>query len=80
MFLLDDLLIRLPAKGLVSILKEINKMVQAEFTDKSRIKEEMLELQTLYEIDQITDEEYQQKEAALLERLTLAREAQSDSQ
>ena len=55
-------------------------MAQAEFNDESRIKEELLQLQTLFEIDQITEEEYQQKEAALLERLALAREAKSDSQ
>ncbi len=79
MFLLDDLLIGLPAKGLVGIFKEIYDIAQAEFTDESKIKEELLRLQTLYEIDQITEEEYQKKEAALLERLMIAREAKSDS-
>ena len=75
MFILDDLLIRLPAKGLVSIFTKICEMAQTELTDEAKIKEELLQLQILYEIDQITDEEYQKKEAALLERLTLAREA-----
>ena len=79
MFLLDDLLIRLPAKGLMSILKEISQIAQAEFTDESKIKEELLQVQMLYETDQITEEEYQQKEEALLERLSLARDAASDS-
>lgn len=79
MFLLDDLLIRLPAKGLMSIFKEICQIAQSEFTDESKIKEELLQLQMLYEIDQITEEEYQKQEAALLERLSLAREAASES-
>ncbi len=75
MFILDNLLVGLPAKGLTSIFTKIYEMAQTELTDETKIKEELLQLQTLYEIDEITDEEYQIKEAALLERLTLAREA-----
>lgn len=79
MLLLDDLLIKLPATGLVNIFKKIYEMAEAELTDESIIKENLMQLQTLYEIDQISTEEYQQKEAALLERLTMAREAKSAS-
>ena len=79
MFLLDDLLIGLPAKGLLSIFEKIYEMAQTELTDESKIKEELLRSQTLYEIDEITEEEYQKIEAELLERLTLAREAKSDA-
>jgi Gas vesicle protein G len=75
MFILDDLLIGLPAKGLISLIEKIHDMAQAEFTDEGKIKEELLRAQTLYEIDEITEEEYQKIEAELLERLTLAREA-----
>ena len=77
MFIIDDLLIGLPAKGLVSLFKEIYEMAQAELTDESKIKEELLRSQALYEIDQITEEEFQKLEAALLERLTMAREAKN---
>ena len=76
MFILDDLLIGLPAKGLMGILKKIAEMAEAELTDESKISEELLLLQTLYETDQITEEEYQKKEAELLERLTMARESE----
>jgi len=78
MFILDDLLIGLPAKGLVNLFEKIYEMAQAELTDEAKIKEELLQSQTLYEIDQITEEEYQKIEAVLLERLTMAREAKSD--
>ena len=78
MFIVDDLLIGLPAKGLLSIFEKIYEMAQTELTDESKIKEELLRSQTLYEIDEITEEEYQKIEAELLERLTLAREAKSD--
>jgi len=77
MFIIDDLLIGLPAKGLVSIFEKIYEMAQTELTDEAKIKEELLRLQTLYEIDQVAEEEFQKKEAELLERLTLAREAHS---
>ncbi len=78
MLLIDDLLIGLPAKGLVSVFKKINEMAEAELTDESKIKEELLRLQTMYEIDQIGEIEYQKKETELLERLNAAREAKSD--
>ena len=78
MFIIDDLLIGLPAKGLASLFSKIYEMAQTEFTDESKIKEELLRTQILYEIDQITEEEYQKIEAELLERLTIAREAKSD--
>ena len=74
MLFIDDLLIGLPAKGLVSIFKKIYEMAQAELTDESKIKEELLRLQTMYEIDQISEEEYQKKEGEVLERLSVARE------
>ncbi len=75
MFLLDDLLIKLPVKAFVGLCQQICDMAQTELTDESKIKEELLQLQTLYEMDQITEEEYDQQEAVLLERLTAAREA-----
>lgn len=79
MFLLDDLLITLPAKGLASIFGKIYEMAEAEFTDETKIKEELLLLQALYDSDQISEEEYQQKEDALLERLNMARAAKGDA-
>lgn len=77
MFILDDLLIGLPAKGLMSIFEKIYDMAQDELTDEAKIKEELLRLQTMYEIDQVAEEEFQNKETELLERLTIAREAKS---
>ena len=74
MFFIDDLLIGLPAKGFVSIFKKIYEMAEAELTDESKIKEELLRLQTLYEIDQISEKEYQKRETEVLERLSAVRE------
>ena len=77
MFILDDLLIKLPAKGLISVFEKIYDMAQDELTDEAKIKEELLRLQTMYEIDQVAEEEFQNKETELLERLTIAREAKT---
>lgn len=74
MFLLDDLFIGLPLKGLMSVADKINEMVQNEIFDERKIKEELMQLQILYDIEQITEEEYQKKEELLLARLTLIRE------
>lgn len=75
MFIIDDLLIGLPAKGLLSLFEKIYDMAQTELTDETKIKEELLRLQALYEIDQVAEEEFQKKETELLERLMTAREA-----
>ena len=75
MFILDDLLFKLPAKGLMKLLEEITDMVDAEVNDESKLKEDLLELQTRYVIDEISNQEYEEREAELLQRLTTVREA-----
>lgn len=74
MLIVDVLLIGLPAKGLMGIFRKIAEMAEAELTDESKIREELLQIETLLETDQITEEEYQEREARLLERLAMARE------
>ncbi|GHO93522.1 hypothetical protein KSF_035700 [Reticulibacter mediterranei] len=78
MFILDDLLFKLPAKGFMGIFKKIAEMAEEELNDTSRIKEELLQLEFLFETDQITEEEYQEKEAAIMERLNVLEEQQED--
>jgi hypothetical protein len=75
MFLLDDLLVGLPVKAFIGLCEKIHAMAQAEFTDEAKIKEELLRIQTLYEMDQLSEEEYTRQETLLLERLSAAREA-----
>jgi len=72
MFILDDLLIGLPMKGLWGVFAKIYEMAHDELTDTSKIKEELLQLQALYDAEEITDEEYDKKEEAILERLAIA--------
>ncbi|GHO49110.1 gas vesicle protein GvpG [Ktedonospora formicarum] len=78
MFILTGWLIclLLPVKGLIGIFKKIAEMAEAEWTDDSKIKEELLLLEDSYENGQITEEEYREREAQLMERLNMVRENQ----
>lgn len=79
MLLVNNLLLGLPFKGLMGIFKKIAEMAEAELTDEAKISEELLQLETLFEMDQITEEEYREKEAQLLERLSMAREEEEEN-
>lgn len=68
MLLLDDLLM-LPGRFLGMVLKEIYNRVQAELNDPAVVYRELRELQLLFEMDELTQEEYEKREAVLIERL-----------
>lgn len=78
MFILDDLLFKLPAKGFIGIFKKIAEMAEAELNDEGRIREELLRLEFLYETDQVTDEEYEEKVDELMTRLNQIQEDQQE--
>lgn len=77
MLIIDDLL-ALSVKGFFGIFEKIHEMVDEELYSEDKIQEELLHVSQLYESEQITKEEYEKKEVALLERLTAVREAKSD--
>jgi len=68
MFLIDDLLLA-PVNGFKFILGQIQKMADQELNDDTVIKEQLLELQMRLELDEISDAEYQEREAELFARL-----------
>lgn len=74
MFLIDDLLIWLPAKGLMALFKKINDLAEAELNDESKLKEQLLQFQTMYELDQISEDEYQKREDEIIMRINEIRE------
>jgi len=63
----------LPIKGINFIAKKLHDTAEEELTDASKIQGELLELQMRYEMDEITEEEYDKKEKKLLERLEAIR-------
>ena len=78
MFLIDDLLLA-PVKGLNFIARHIHEMVEKELNDESVIKQELLELQMRRELDEISDEEFEEREAELFARLRAAKERQLEA-
>jgi hypothetical protein len=77
MFLIDDLLFS-PLTGLKFILGQIEKVVDRELNDETLIKEQLLELQMLLELDEISDDDYRLREQELFARLRAIKERQLD--
>ncbi len=77
MFLIDDLLLA-PVNGFKFILGQIQKMADQELNDDTLIKEQLLELQMRKELDEISDEEFAEREAELFARLRAIRQRQLD--
>ncbi|OGF22494.1 hypothetical protein A2Y83_05485 [Candidatus Falkowbacteria bacterium RBG_13_39_14] len=69
MLIIDDLLIWLPAKGIMAVFNKIYDLANAELNDESKLKEELLRYQTMFELDQINEEEYKTKEDEIMARL-----------
>ncbi|HSE25127.1 MAG TPA: gas vesicle protein GvpG [Pyrinomonadaceae bacterium] len=68
MFLIDDILLA-PVSGFKFILGQIQKMADQELNDDTVIKEQLLELQMRLELDEISEADYQEREAELFARL-----------
>jgi len=77
MFLIDDILLA-PLKGVIWIGEKLNELVEKEFSDEGRIKEKLMELQLKFEMDEISEEEYNRQEKELLERLNAIRKAKEE--
>ena len=74
MFIIDDILLA-PVKGVVYIAKKIHELAEEELVDsEEKLKRELLDLQMLFETDQINEEEYQKGENDILERLSALKE------
>lgn len=56
-------------KGLLFLGKKIDEIVQEEFSDEGGIKEQLMELQLKFEMDEISIEEYDEREAELLDMI-----------
>jgi len=70
----------IPLKGLFFIAGRLKETAESEITDESSVYEELLELQMKFEIEEITDEEYQEKETELMQRLEAIRKYKEKEQ
>jgi hypothetical protein len=68
MLFIDDLLL-MPLNGFSFILTQIQKIADQELNDESVIKQQLLELQMRYELEEIEDEDFKEQEAELFARL-----------
>src|ERR1044071_5276702 len=68
MLLIDDLLL-LPFSGFRFILGQIQKFADQELNDESVIKEQLLELQMRLELEEISEEDFAEREAEIFARL-----------
>ena len=68
MFLLDYILLA-PIKGVIWLGKKVNDVGERELYDEGGIKDELMKLQLQFELDEISEQEYDEKEKELLDRL-----------
>jgi hypothetical protein len=73
MFLIDDILLA-PLKGVIFLAEKINEVIEKETSDEGSIKERLMALQLKFEMDEITEEEYDEREDQLLKLLENIRE------
>lgn len=63
-----------PFNGIIFIAKKINEIIEKETSDEGAIKERLMALQLKFEMDEISEEEYDKREDELLKLLENARE------
>jgi len=76
MGLLSDLLlfpITGPVYGMKFVLEQIQAQVNAQMLDEDRVMADLMTIGMQYEMGEVTDEEYESQEAALLEQLNAIR-------
>lgn len=78
MLLIDDILLA-PIKGGIWVAEKVKKIAEQELYDEGRIKERLMELQLKFELDEISEEEYEKQEEELLARLDAIRKAATES-
>lgn len=70
MLIIDDLLLWGPLKGIVALARKLHEIAEGEMVDdEGKLKHELQEAQMLFEMDEITEEEYAEREEAILKRL-----------
>lgn len=69
MFLIDDLLL-MPARGIMAVFREVHNAAQQDVANEAEaIRTELSELYMLLETQQLSEEDFDQRERELLDRL-----------
>lgn len=67
-----------PIRGIHWLGEKLYETAQAELLDEGKVRAELLELQTRYELGEVKEEDYEEGERVLLERLNAIREAKAE--
>jgi len=78
MLLIDDIILS-PVKLVIWLGEKINDVVEKEMSDDGKIKEQLMALQLRFELDEISEEEYNKQENELLARLEAIRKAKEEA-
>jgi len=71
--ILDDIALA-PCKLVHWVGRKLYEHAEEELTDESKVRQQLLELQMRFELDDITEDEYQEGEDVLMRRLDVIRE------
>jgi len=67
-----------PIRAVHWLAEKIDEAAEDELLDEDKVRGELLELQMRLEMGEITEEEYEEQEKALVERLNAIREAKAE--
>ena len=79
MLIVDDLLL-LPFKGLFGILRRIQEMAEHELSGEDYLVEKLMELRLKFELDEISEEDYDEQEKELMARLKAVAEGENEEE
>ena len=60
------------------LAKKVTEKAERELLDENRVRAQLLELQTRYDLGEVTEEEYERQEKVIVERLNAIREAKAE--
>jgi uncharacterized membrane protein len=60
------------------LAKKVTEEAERELLDENRVRAQLLELQTRYDLGEVTEEEYERQEKVIVERLNAIREAKAE--
>ena len=60
------------------LAKKATEEAERELLDENRVRAQLLELQTRYDLGEVSEEEYERQEEVIVERLNAIREAKAE--
>ena len=70
----------IPVKGLNWISKKLYQAAETDITDVGAVQSQLLELQMRYELEEISEEEYERDEKLLLDRIEAIRQYEKEKE